>query len=331
MKVTIHNARIDSLGVHNDRNFESSRAMHIDGSKTEDNRYWTYNGDEKKTFRDIEMGFYKEHFTQHIKKQNEVNKSYYKSERNMTLPQYYKHASHRPEDVILQVGDKNEHISGDDLWKCAMEYVKQFDEKYGKFCKILTVALHMDEATPHVHIRRAWVGKDKWGLENETQTGALELYAKENNIKLKGDSSKNNNFKILFTKQEREIFVNVCKEKLPEVELELEKPNKREHVSTKVYKQIAKEQEEKDSRVFEHTRLRLEAEIKKLAKELEDEKAYAEKTENLVYNIYRHENNIRKKYKKKLEEYKDLEKDDPRKFEILKQIYIEEFEGMVQE
>ena len=54
MKISSINARIDRAGKHNDRNFDISRAPHIDGEKISENLYWTYNGDMEHTFAEVE-------------------------------------------------------------------------------------------------------------------------------------------------------------------------------------------------------------------------------------------------------------------------------------
>ena len=114
------------------------------------------------------------------------------------IDQFYKSVYSRPEDKILQIGNINDNVDPDTLWKCAEAYRDKFNELYGDHCKILDMAMHLDEDTPHVHIRRVWIVQDKEGLERVNQTEAL----KEMDI-LRPDPSKPetrfNNAKITVT------------------------------------------------------------------------------------------------------------------------------------
>ena len=68
----------------------------------------------------------------------------------------------------------------------------------------------MDEATPHVHVRRVWIAEDELGNEYVSQTKALEQmgFGVDTNKKI----SQYNNRKISFTATDREMFLNICKE-----------------------------------------------------------------------------------------------------------------------
>ena len=69
MKLTLMAARGDSSGRHNDRNFDVSKAKHIDASRISQNQYYTYNGDLTRSFTDIELQYYKDHFEEAVKQQ----------------------------------------------------------------------------------------------------------------------------------------------------------------------------------------------------------------------------------------------------------------------
>ena len=161
MKVTNRCARKDKAGKHNDRNFNLVNAPHIDQSKVNQNKYWTYNGDQEHSFAEVEKEFYARHFTDFIDVQNKKNSESRHKDRNKTLDSYYHGARTRPEDQLLQIGDKNNHATPEELWECAMTYMERFDQIYGDKCKILDMALHLDETTPHVHIRRVWIAEDE--------------------------------------------------------------------------------------------------------------------------------------------------------------------------
>lgn len=241
MKLTAHNARVDSSGLHNDRQFDLDYAPHIDRSKVMLDQFWTYNGESDKPLNEIELDFYKKHFLKSIKEQNRRNVANGHRERNRTLKQFYKADHTRPEDKILQLGNKNEHPDPALLWECALEYQRRFDEIFGENCKILDMSLHLDEATPHVHIRRVWMYEDENGIEKVGQTKALEKLGI-----LEKDTSREkgryNNPKMTFTAQERQLFRDICKEK--GLELEDDAPSRRKHLSVQEYKDLMDDMQE---------------------------------------------------------------------------------------
>lgn len=249
MKLSFRACKVDSSGRHNDRNFDLSKAPHIDPSLCENNRYYTYNGEYDKPFRQIELEYYEKTFGRTIKKQNEKNKAAGHSERNKTVKQYYSSDKTRPEDMIIQVGKRGDHISAEQLWNCAMEYKNRLESAYGDNCKILTMALHVDEpdpktgdATPHVHIRRAWTAHK---TENElafSQDGAL----KELGIPVSNGSEKLHTRQVTFTQIDKEMFRTICSER--SIELEPEPTDsarsRRQHLSVPEFKETMQELEE---------------------------------------------------------------------------------------
>lgn len=246
MKVTNRNARMDASGKHNDRRFDLKNAPHIDASKSKDNIYYTYNDDSNHTFAEVERAFYKEHFSEAIEAQNRRNKAGGHNNRNTNIEKYHKGRNTRPEDKLLQVGDMNEHISAEKLWECALEYKERFEKMYGEHCKILNMALHVDEATPHVHIRRVWIAENDLGQEYVSQTKALEQLGipRPNGEKPEG---RYNNAAITFSDMDRELFQEICLEK--ELDIDLEPPEKRKHLSTKEYIERQKEELEAKARL----------------------------------------------------------------------------------
>ena len=261
MKLTCHTARKDRSGRHNDRNFDLSYAKHIDASKIKDDKYWTYTGVKDKNLNEIELDYYVEHFQQYIDSQNKRNIASGHSERNKTIKQYYKSVSTRPEDKIIQIGDRKEHVDSEILWQCALEYQKRFNEIFGEHCKILTMALHVDEATPHVHIRRVWTYEDENKIKRVGQSKSLEklgILPKDPTQK----ESRFNNSKITFTEQERALFRQICLEK--SIELEPDEPSKRPHLSVKQYKEAVAEIDE-----LERTINAKKEELEKMNNEIE--------------------------------------------------------------
>ncbi len=262
MKLVSHNGRKDTSGRHNDRNFDISKAPHIDAERSPGNKYYTISGDATKTFRQMELEFYKEHFSEAMKAQNARNIICRHPERNKTIRDMHRAKATRPEDKIIQVGDRKSHISGEKLWEIAEEYRKRFNEMYGSHCKILSMALHMDEDTPHVHIRRVWTYTDEDGLERVGERKALEALGVMEKDPSK-ETGRHNNPKIIFTAQEREMLISICREK--GVEIEETPAIKRQHMETPEYKKFAEELQE-----LEREREILRDDIEDLKKEKKD-------------------------------------------------------------
>ena len=242
MRLSSRNARIDAGGKHNDRNYDISLSPHVDPERLKDNRFITYKGEPDKTFEEIEKEFYEEHFSEHIKAQNERNIKNRHKERNRTLDKYYRAKLSRPEDRIIQIGDKNDHISGEVLWAISLEYMEKFNHLYGDHCKIIDMALHMDEETPHVQIRRVWIAKDKDGFEHVNEGKALEemgIYEPD----IGKEISKQNNAKITFTRLDRELIKDICKEH--NIEIEPEIPGTVEHLPIRQYREMKAEEHTK--------------------------------------------------------------------------------------
>ncbi len=161
MKTSNINGRCHGSIKHNDRSFDLDKAPHIDQSKVCKNKYYTYIGETEMTFRELELEYYRIHFEGALEEYNERNTKNRHRERVKTIEQLYAGKWTHPEDKILQIGDINEHASPEDLWECALEYKDRFEDIYGDNCIILDMALHVDEATPHVHVRRVWFVEDE--------------------------------------------------------------------------------------------------------------------------------------------------------------------------
>lgn len=273
MKVTNRNARQDRAGKHNDRNFNLDNAPHIDKNKLEQNKYWTYNGDTNRSFAELELEFYEQHFSDYLEERNRKNAQARHADRVISMEDYYKGKNTRPEDKILQIGDIKEHATGEELWECALEYINRFDQIYGDKCKILDMALHLDEATPHVHIRRVWLAENENGHEYIGQNAALEqlgVTAPDPDAPI----NKYNNSKITFTRSDISLFQDICIEKGFNIEKNV--TSKREHLDTLVYKkqQIIKEIEE------------LELTRKNLGENVEEVKKEIQSLDNTINNLF---------------------------------------------
>lgn len=230
-KATYIIGKADRQGIHNDRNFDVTKSDHINQDRIYRNKYWNIYGFEGRSFEEIEKMFYKNNYSEHIESQNRRYLQYRKKNLCLSLDDYYKAQRTRPEDLILQVGNKNQHISGEELWQIAMDYKEKFNEAYGTHCKILTMALHMDEVTPHIHIRRAWLGEDKDGYTHASCRSALKQMGYDVD---EVNSTKRNNAKTKFTERERNLFEDVCRNH--EIDIDVDNRIHTEHLSVDDYK-----------------------------------------------------------------------------------------------
>ena len=317
MKITFSNDRTDTTGKHNDRNFDISKAGHIDSERSHLNKYYTYKGDyydgetlskddSIKTLRDIELDFYKENFAEYINSQNERNTKAGHKERNRTLEQYFRSYTTRPEGMIFEIGNYFEHVSPEELWACAMEYAQTFNRAYGEHCKILDMALHMDEGSPHVHIRRVWIGEDDYGCKCVGQNKALENMGFERPDKDK-EISKFNNAKISFTKNNREMITNICLNRNIDIDIKKTSSQKKE-------KSMPLEMYREKHPLFEKLKKMEESIIKNENVLAEQEKCFEQM--RLFFLQLLEKDEI---YKKKLREAEDMERQE--KFKTITEVY----------
>ena len=324
MKITNRNARIDREGKHNDRNFDLSKATHIDKSKVHLNKYYTYNGDLESSFESVEKEFYRIMFSDKIEQQNERNNKVRHSERNKTIEDYYKGTNTKPEDKVLQIGDFFNHVDGELLWKCALEYAAEFDKKFGDHCKILDMALHMDEATPHVHIRRVWIAEDEYGNKCVSQNKAL------NQMGFEVDDSQNSlkyNNKTIFTAVENEMFQDICKEY--NIDIDNSKPAKNQrHLDMANFKlqniQKLMDKEQELTRTIDN----LEKEKKALQLDTEQMKLEIEDQIDPVLDMF-YQNQFLLQFDKELEQIKK-EKSKIKQLNLLNELYKSKAEYVFQ-
>lgn len=215
MRMTIHNARTSKkFGAftprHNDRNFDISHAEHIDPERTKGNIYWNWTGRADITFEDAEKEFYEQHCRTHL---DAVNQRYLEQrhpERVRTMDEYRKSPRTCPEETLLMIGNKDEHLPPKTL-RAICEKLKDWEEKQIPDLKVLDIAYHGDEGgAPHIHMRRAWIYRDENGTESISQGKALEGAG----IPLPHPDrpqGRNNNRKQTFSQQERQALYEICR------------------------------------------------------------------------------------------------------------------------
>lgn len=285
MRATKHSGRTNKDGafssLHNDRNFDLTNASHIDISKTPDNKYLKKYED--LSFDEVEEAYYKKHFAAKL---NSINENYIKNrhpERCRTMDDYRKSKNTCPEEEILQLGNVENHIDGDTLWQICIEQLRWEQEQFPNV-RILNVSLHVDEATPHVHVRKVWVAHEN-NMLIVNQKKALE----EMNIQAPDPHQKigrYNNPKMTYTQLCREHFLEICRENEIEIETEPLEAS-RSGLTQLEYKRQQEEKRIKELQEKTEEELKNEIEKWRESKEeyLELKNEYKEKLQNLQQDI----------------------------------------------
>lgn len=216
-RVTRHCGRA-GYARHNDRDFDIDTAEHIDKDRTCENKYWhCYNNDMPNlTFVEAEKKYYADHYAQSL---NAKNERYIKSrhrERVKTIDDIYMSDKTKPIETIYQTGNKNNDgagIDGEELISIYVTYEKKvhaWNKTHGQHYHVLSVSLHMDETTPHIHERAVW----------DIQTADGLLLAQDKALEAAGVSlpdptkprSRHNNRKMTIDKLFRSFWIEACQE-----------------------------------------------------------------------------------------------------------------------
>lgn len=217
MRVTTHNGRSGKDGTycpkHNDRNFDSKNAEHINSEKSSDNIYWHCYKKQypQMSFEDCEKKIYSKYFTDSLNAQNERHRTARHEDRVKTMDEYRTSKLYCPEETILQIGNVDETVDYKLLKDIMLEQII-WESKQFKNVKFLNYAVHTDEeGAPHVHVRKVWIAKGKDGY-TVSQTKALKEMGIER-PDLSKDESRYNNRKMTYTQRCRDHFIELCEQK----------------------------------------------------------------------------------------------------------------------
>lgn len=279
MRVSMHSGRCGSA-QHNDRTFlegmtEQERAelaAHINLAASAGNEYFTWNGSEE-SFKENELKYYKERFSAACEITNQKYRKEGHPEKCRTPEDFYKNKKMCPEEVILQIGDKDCDIKMEDFRSCVSEYISKIDawnEEHGRPFTWLSGAIHVDETSLHCHLRRVWEYKDKDGHIRIGQDKALEA-AGINLPYPEKKKGRHNNRKINFDQMAREIWQQVCIEHGYEIETEprlgVKHKDKAAFISEQIQAEIENLKTEKED--LKKEKIRLQEEKAVLIKEKE--------------------------------------------------------------
>lgn len=227
LRASQHSGR-EGSGRHNDRSFLTGRsadwirehADHIDTSRTSENQVYTWDG--QTDIERSERAWYNRTYGQ---AQEKTNSRYIREghpDRCKTTADLYDGKLTRPEEMILQVGNRDVRADDQAFVDALNDYLTRLDEwnqEHGDHMTILSMALHMDETTPHVHIRRVWDYQDRDGLTRLGQNKALE----QAGVELPDPSKpvgRYNNRKMTFDREARAMWHEACRDHGLEIETE---------------------------------------------------------------------------------------------------------------
>ncbi len=244
--------------AHNGRDFDTTIAGHIDQDRLKRNLYST-----EEDFEKVELRYYQEHYEHDLARKNTTYIEQRHPERCKSIDQVYRSPKTKPEEIILQIGDKTvqQQIGQQDMEGltdiCLVKYfdwMNEWSASHHNCLHILTWAIHADETSVHVHIRRVWDYEHK-GCRRIGQNEALKRAGLELPYPEKPEG-KYNNRKITFDKLAREKWLDIVEEIAQAMQIDLDlirEPHKwgRRHLETEEY--IEKQIEEKEKQLDELT------------------------------------------------------------------------------
>lgn len=277
MKVSLHAGRHKTL-KHNQHEFNSE---HINKNLSKNNIYYLASNSAK-TCEECAYQIYKELYSEAVEKQNEKYRKKGQYSRLRTTDDWVKAPRYLPHEEILQIGDMENHASIKDLNDCIQDYISWKQETFGSNMIPISVAIHVDEATPHAHEVDAFFYTDADGTRKPGVAKALEQLE----IPLPDPSKpidKENNRLMVYTE--------ICRRKWQKIvmsygyEIDVVPDPARKHKSTEQYKAdeqarkaleaseeaLAKKYALEQQNWQKRANLKLKMQEKQLRKQLEDE------------------------------------------------------------
>lgn len=228
MRVSLHGGAKGSA-KHNRHEFE---ADHIDKNKTKDNLYALSGG--TKNCEEAELYVYEKLYTKYLSKKNKehINRRQYKRVHDMKS--WMKSPRYRAREEILQIGDMEEHSDVDTLVKCIEDYNEWKYTTFSSNCEFISCAIHVDETTPHGHLRETWFYHDSEG----NPVPGINKGLQEAGVPLPNPNlpeSKTNSRMQTYTAMCRQKWQEICISHGFEIETE-PKADKQPHMGVEAYK-----------------------------------------------------------------------------------------------
>lgn len=316
MKGTLHMGK-QAPSKHNDRQYDTTDDKHINDVMKQLNEYIILqNGYKGMTFEEMELEYYKRNYSESLKEQNNKYIKKGQKDRLKTIEDWaYNDKQKKPDEIILQIGNKDEHYDGETLLICLEDFRKIVENRYGKNFKMLNMALHVDETdgTPHAHLRGVFEyeenGIKKIGTDKALKSLGIQPPKPHEKI------GRYNNRKQTFTDDIRKIWYEVIKSHGIEIDEEVKNPSQK-HLETQNYKiqQNEKTLKEQEEEIRSNNNILNGRKYKDILDELIEDLKDVYKNSNdrtikqIAKNIY---DNLRISYKEKgLKPYEEL-KDRP--------------------
>ena len=260
VRATMHNGRTRATGEsycvkHNDRDFNTRRAEHINPAPEQKNKYFIVgtdgivNNHPEITFEEHEKQVYADLFSEALSKQAERYIKDGHAERVRSTEDYRTAPRTCPEETILQLGTREEHADPQAFIKAVNLWCQQMQATYGTHWRLLDGAVHFDESTIHCHIRQIYIVTGKDGLQISQSKALKELGIQRPDPEK--PESKHNNAKMTFTQQSRQIWIAAAREYGIEIEEIPETPGratrtKEEYIAQKVRTEIVELSKQRD-------------------------------------------------------------------------------------
>lgn len=227
LRVSQHSGRQGSA-KHNDRTFVIGRgqdwieehASHIDQERSENNLYTTWDGNPN--FEESERHYYEQTYQDGLDATNAHYRHEGHADRCKSIDDLYTGKLTRPEEMILQIGDRSSGIDGQNFKAAVEDYLGRlavWNDEHGGHMIFLTAAIHLDEGSPHAHIRRVWEYQDAAGHTRLGQNKALQAAGIEPPQPGK-PLGRYNNRKMSFDAMARGIWQETCREHGFDIETE---------------------------------------------------------------------------------------------------------------
>ena len=242
MKATYHNSRASKGGKvynanHNTLAETRNQQRHIDHELTMENKIWVRDLEnlESPQLRETEgsfdasayeLDFYKKRYGEARERKNaDYVKSGHKDDVR-TMEQVIKNPKTAPLETIFQIGTMTERVEPEVLERATKEFINWMQKEYGSNMDVLDVALHVDEATPHIHARCVLFGRDKEGNRDVNQSGAFRELKIERPDPTK-KQGKYNSPLMTFTERNRQQFYDICQSYGLEIDREVKSPSQK--------------------------------------------------------------------------------------------------------
>ena len=173
-----------------------------------------------------ELDFYKKRYGEARERKNaDYVKSGHKDDVR-TMEQVIKNPKTAPLETIFQIGTMTERVEPEVLERATKEFINWMQKEYGSNMDVLDVALHVDEATPHIHARCVLFGRDKEGNRDVNQSGAFRELKIERPDPTK-KQGKYNSPLMTFTERNRQKFYDICQSYGLEIDREVKSPSQK--------------------------------------------------------------------------------------------------------